>query len=134
MKDQILSEIKSTSEGIYTIEGMPAKVTSTPGKLMSGTPEFSPPKRSHMILEDDSTNSPNKLPRRPLCSRSLKFDAPDKSAKVEDEVKSSTGTCHMMMIDMKYSQKVLSNLLGKMSCKIIRTMIHPHLGQRGVSR
>lgn len=71
--------------------GTPSKVTSTPGKLMNATPALPPPKRCYMTPDADSMNSPDKLVRRPHRSRSLKFDTPVKSAKVEVEAKGSAG-------------------------------------------
>ncbi|CAK9150018.1 unnamed protein product [Ilex paraguariensis] len=66
--------------GTVSIEGTPAKLISTPAKLMSVTPGLQPPKRCCMSPDDDSTRSPNILARRPPRNRSLKFDTPVKSA------------------------------------------------------
>ncbi|PSS09437.1 CDT1-like protein [Actinidia chinensis var. chinensis] len=87
-RDSMEKEV-SSAVGTTTIQGTPAKIALTPVKLMSATPALQPPKRCFMgplSPDDDSMNSPNKLVRRPLHSRSLKFDSPMKNAKVEDEV------------------------------------------------
>uniref|UniRef100_A0A5B6YPF4 CDT1 Geminin-binding domain-containing protein n=1 Tax=Davidia involucrata TaxID=16924 RepID=A0A5B6YPF4_DAVIN len=76
-----------SSMGTAIIQGTPAKLISTPVKLMSATtPALQPPKRCCMSPDDDSTSSPSKLVRRPPRSRSLKFDTPVKNTKGEDEV------------------------------------------------
>ncbi|KAK9282659.1 hypothetical protein L1049_010879 [Liquidambar formosana] len=72
---------------ISSIQGTPAKFTSTPAKLMTVTPALQSTKRCYMSPDDDSNRLPIKLARRTLCTRSLKFDNPVKNAKVEDEVK-----------------------------------------------
>ncbi|TKY52728.1 CDT protein a [Spatholobus suberectus] len=63
----------------------PAKLVSTPIRLMSATPALHPPKRHYMSPDDNSTSSLNKLARRPLRSRSLKFDTPVKNKEVVNE-------------------------------------------------
>ncbi|XP_059626009.1 CDT1-like protein a, chloroplastic [Cornus florida] len=73
-----------SSMGTDTIQFTPAKLASTPAKLMNTTPALQPPKRSCMSPDDDSTSSPVKLVRRPPRSRSLKFDTPVKNAKVDE--------------------------------------------------
>lgn len=69
-------------------QSTPAKLVSTPARLMIGTPALHQPKRCYMTPENDSASSPNKLTRRPPHSRtlkSLKFDTPVKNATVEHE-------------------------------------------------
>nr|KYP51183.1 hypothetical protein KK1_026992 [Cajanus cajan] len=63
----------------------PAKLVSTPIRLMSATPALRPSK-IHYMSPDDNTTSLNKLARRPPRSRSLKFDTPmkNKEAVYED--------------------------------------------------
>ncbi|XP_061366952.1 CDT1-like protein b [Gastrolobium bilobum] len=61
----------------------PAKLVSTPLRLMSATPALSTPKR-HMCPNDNSAST-NKLVRRPPRSRSLKFDTPVKNKQTESE-------------------------------------------------
>ncbi|XP_043690914.1 CDT1-like protein a, chloroplastic isoform X1 [Telopea speciosissima] len=78
------SEDFSSSE-IAGTQGTPAKLTSTPIKLMSITPVSQTPKRCRMSPDDDS-NTPNKLTRRPSRTRSLKFDTPVKNEKPDDEL------------------------------------------------
>ncbi|XP_058197100.1 CDT1-like protein a, chloroplastic [Rhododendron vialii] len=77
---------EASSVGTATIQGTPAKLVSTPVKLMSATPALRPPKRIYMSPDDYTTTSQNKLIRRPLRNRSLKFDSPVKNAEVKDEV------------------------------------------------
>ncbi|KAG5514563.1 hypothetical protein RHGRI_035835 [Rhododendron griersonianum] len=77
---------EASSVGTATIQGTPAKLVSTPVKLMSATPALRPPKRSYLSPDDYTTTSQNKLIRRPLRNRSLKFDSPGKNAEVKDEV------------------------------------------------
>ncbi|KAI8569644.1 hypothetical protein RHMOL_Rhmol02G0293200 [Rhododendron molle] len=86
LKKRDLENETSSSVGTATIEGTPAKLVSTPVKLMSATPALRTPKRSYMSPDDYSTASQNKLIRRPLCNRSLEFDSPVKNAEVKDEV------------------------------------------------
>ncbi|CAL8178264.1 unnamed protein product [Prunus armeniaca] len=69
-----------------SIQSTPAKLASTPARLMADTPALHRPKRCYMSPDDNSTSSPNKLVRRPPRSRSLKFDTPVKNKNVEDEV------------------------------------------------
>ncbi|KAI3412845.1 CDT1 domain-containing protein [Psidium guajava] len=70
-----------------SFESTPAKLTSTPARLMAATPALQPPKRSFMSPEDDCDSSPHKLVRRPPRTRSLKFDTPVKDTTAEDEVR-----------------------------------------------
>ncbi|XP_024031491.1 CDT1-like protein a, chloroplastic [Morus notabilis] len=67
-----------------SLQSTPAKLASTPLRLMTATPTLHPPKRSYKSPEDNSTSSPNKLVRRPPRTRSLKFDSPVKN-KARDE-------------------------------------------------
>ncbi|XP_022963958.1 CDT1-like protein b [Cucurbita moschata] len=68
------------------IKSTPAKLVSTPARLMASTPAMAPPKRSSMSPdEDDSSRSANKLVRRPPRSRSLVFDTPTKEDKNDDQ-------------------------------------------------
>jgi len=71
---------------IVKINSTPAKLASTPARLMNVTPALHPPKRCYMSPEDDSTSSPNKLVRRLPRSRSLKFDTPIKNENIVDEI------------------------------------------------
>ncbi|CAN4101959.1 unnamed protein product [Withania somnifera] len=70
-------------------ESTPAKLASTPAKLMSYTPLLQPSKRCYITPDGDSTEPPKKLVRRPTRSRSLTFDTPEKSSKVTEEVSRS---------------------------------------------
>ncbi|KAK7345786.1 hypothetical protein VNO77_16397 [Canavalia gladiata] len=63
----------------------PAKLVSTPSRLMTATPALLPPKRHYMSPDDNSASSPNKLARRPPRSRSLKFDTPVKNKETVNE-------------------------------------------------
>ncbi|KAL3517687.1 hypothetical protein ACH5RR_020276 [Cinchona calisaya] len=67
-------------------QGISSRLASSPAKLMSATPAIKPPKRCYMSPDDDLTQSPNKLVRRPSRGRSLKFDTPVESATVGDDV------------------------------------------------
>ncbi|OMO78464.1 hypothetical protein CCACVL1_14372 [Corchorus capsularis] len=66
----------------------PAKLASTPARLMTATPTLQPQKRCYMSPDEVSLDSSNKLLRRPPRTRSLKFDTPVKEKKVvgEDEM------------------------------------------------
>ncbi|PQQ17581.1 CDT1-like protein a chloroplastic isoform X1 [Prunus yedoensis var. nudiflora] len=48
-----------------SIQSTPAKLASTPARLMADTPALHRPKRCYMSPDDNSTSSPNKLVRRP---------------------------------------------------------------------
>ncbi|XP_030542456.2 CDT1-like protein a, chloroplastic [Rhodamnia argentea] len=72
---------------ISSFESTPAKLASTPARLMAATPELQPPNRSFMSPEDDCASSPHKLVRRPPRTRSLKFDTPVKDMSAEDEAR-----------------------------------------------
>lgn len=74
------SDTKSNSSS-----ATPVQCVSTPAKLMSSTPMLPAPKRCYMTPDDQLTESPNKLVKRPSRNRSLKFDTPDKNAKAEDD-------------------------------------------------
>ncbi|KAJ0053176.1 hypothetical protein Pint_01750 [Pistacia integerrima] len=85
------TDTKNKDGSLVDIDGVqstPAKLASTPARLMSSTPALCTPKRRcYMTPEDVSASTPNKLVRRPLRSRSLKFGTPVKNEKVEDEDK-----------------------------------------------
>lgn len=89
-----ITEIDSTKNEVCssianaTICESPSKMASSPVELTNVSPALHPEKRGYMCPSDDSINSPSKLVRRTHLRRSLKFDNPVKSAKVEDEVKS----------------------------------------------
>ncbi|KAK7841569.1 clp protease regulatory subunit clpx1 [Quercus suber] len=83
--DAMNNENGSPAE-IANIHLTPAKHVLTPAGLMNVTPTLYPPKRCYMSPEDDSTSSPNKLIRRPPCSKSLKFDTPIKNGNIGDEM------------------------------------------------
>ncbi|EEF30014.1 CDT1-like protein a, chloroplastic [Ricinus communis] len=87
-------KIDSTSDGgsptkVASFQSTPAKLALTPAKLMSATPALHPPKRCYMSPDDDSTSLANKLVRRPVRTRSLKFESPLKN--VEDELIDDSG-------------------------------------------
>lgn len=84
MESKVSYPIKVDSE-----QSTPAKLVSTPARLMIGTPALHQPKRCYMTPENVSASSPNKLTRRPPHSRtlkSLKFDTPVKNATVEHKL------------------------------------------------
>ncbi|OMP09747.1 hypothetical protein COLO4_05172 [Corchorus olitorius] len=68
-----------------SILSTPAKLASTPARLMAATPTLQPQKRCYMSPDEVSSDSSNKLLRRPPRTRSLKFDTPVKEKKVVDE-------------------------------------------------
>ncbi|GAU35052.1 hypothetical protein TSUD_30180 [Trifolium subterraneum] len=72
---------ESKDGSMKSIEAMstPARFVSTPSRLMTATPALKPPKRHFMSPDDNSTNSPDKLVKRPPSSRSLKFNTPMKN-------------------------------------------------------
>ncbi|XP_022728505.1 CDT1-like protein b isoform X2 [Durio zibethinus] len=74
-----------------SIQSTPAKLASTPARLMTATPNIKPQKRCYISPDDVSSSSSNKLVRRPLRTRSLKFDNPVKEEKVVDEVHEMAG-------------------------------------------
>ncbi|XVF24662.1 hypothetical protein REPUB_Repub13aG0146500 [Reevesia pubescens] len=79
LKTEAESPIKAGS-----IQSTPAKLALTPARLMTHTPTLQPQKRCYMSPDEVSSSSSNKLVRRPLLSRSLKFDTPVKEEKVVD--------------------------------------------------
>lgn len=76
---------KKTKDDAFTkdenMESTPAKIASTPARLMAATPASHPQKRCYMTPENPSSSSSDKLIRR----RSLRFDTPVKSKKAEAE-------------------------------------------------
>ncbi|MBA0579608.1 CDT1-like protein a, chloroplastic [Gossypium raimondii] len=68
------------------LQSTPAKLVSTPARLMTATPTLQPQKRCYMSPDEVSSNLSSKLVRRPPRTRSLKFDTPVKEEKVVDEV------------------------------------------------
>ncbi|XP_065858985.1 CDT1-like protein a, chloroplastic [Euphorbia lathyris] len=74
---------RDTPKDIASIHSTPAKLVLTPS-TSSRTPALHPQKRCYMSPDDPSTFSENKLVRRPLVTRSLKFETP--SENVVDEV------------------------------------------------
>ncbi|XVF21609.1 hypothetical protein REPUB_Repub12eG0104800 [Reevesia pubescens] len=69
----------------------PAKLASTPARLMTATPTLQPQKRCYMSPDEVSSSLSNKLVRRPPPTRSLKFDTLVKEEKVVDEVHEMAG-------------------------------------------
>ncbi|PPR90450.1 hypothetical protein GOBAR_AA30232 [Gossypium barbadense] len=69
------------------LQSTPAKLASTPARLMTATPTLQPQKRCYMSPDEVSSNLSSKLVRRPPRTRSLKFDTPVKEEKVVDEVR-----------------------------------------------
>ncbi|XP_022771251.1 CDT1-like protein a, chloroplastic [Durio zibethinus] len=69
-----------------SIQSTPAKLASTPARLMTATPTLQPEKRCYMSPNEVSSSLSNKLVRRPPRTRSLKFDSPVKEEKDVDEV------------------------------------------------
>ncbi|OVA02429.1 CDT1 Geminin-binding domain-like [Macleaya cordata] len=74
-----------SSKDVDVIEGTPAKVISTPARLMTITPDLQTPKRCRVHQDDDLAASPNKLVRRPPRNRSL-FNTPVKNAKAKEKI------------------------------------------------
>uniref|UniRef100_A0A7N1A1E2 CDT1 Geminin-binding domain-containing protein n=2 Tax=Kalanchoe fedtschenkoi TaxID=63787 RepID=A0A7N1A1E2_KALFE len=67
-------------------EKTPSKLDSIPVTPMTSTPASLTPKRSLMSPDDDHSNkTSNKLVRRALRTRSLKFDAPVKDVDAEED-------------------------------------------------
>ncbi|KAI3872256.1 hypothetical protein MKW98_011748 [Papaver atlanticum] len=104
-------EIKSKkTEDCYSIdvgvfEVTPAKVVSTPARvMMTVTPDLPTPKRQHIHQEDGSVESPSKLLRRPPRNRSLLFNTPVKKAnpmeKISEEASSSTGLDNLLGMEL----------------------------------
>ncbi|KAL4377482.1 hypothetical protein GQ457_02G003760 [Hibiscus cannabinus] len=58
-------------------QSTPAKLVSTPARLMIATPTLKPQKRCYMSPDEVSSGSSNKLVRRPPRTRSLKFENDD---------------------------------------------------------
>ncbi|XWS76277.1 hypothetical protein CRYUN_Cryun01aG0161500 [Craigia yunnanensis] len=92
-----VNEIKplKTEDGSPTKAGFilstPAKLASTPARLMTATPTLQPQKRCYMSPDEVSSSLSNKLVRRPPRTRSLKFDTPVKEEKIVDEVHEMAG-------------------------------------------
>lgn len=80
-----------TPSKVISLQSTPAKLVSTPARLMTATPSLNPPKRCYMTPENVSVSSPNKLTRRAPRSRSLKFDTPVKNGKVKQNVNEMEG-------------------------------------------
>ncbi|KAF5185826.1 Cdt1-like protein a chloroplastic [Thalictrum thalictroides] len=80
---QILDNKACSSKEIHQPDGTPAKLISTPARLMTVTPAMQTPKSCHISQDDASTPSPNKLLRRP--SRRL-FQTPVKNRHIEDDI------------------------------------------------
>ncbi|XAR73267.1 hypothetical protein NMG60_11007180 [Bertholletia excelsa] len=78
-------KIDSLKNEVCSSVGTPAKLVSTPLRLMSATPASQPPKRCYMSPDNSSTSSPCKSVKCAPRSRSLTFDSPEKNAKTEGE-------------------------------------------------
>ncbi|KAH7864743.1 hypothetical protein Vadar_033318 [Vaccinium darrowii] len=113
LKKRDLENETSSSVATTTIQGTPAKLVSTPVRLMSATPARRPPKRSCMSPDDNSTISYNKLIRRPLRNRSLTFDSPVKISEEKDEVNHVRGLSVDNNIFDILPQKLLESLKEK---------------------
>ena len=118
--DAMNNENCSSTE-IASINLTPAKLASTPARLMNVTPALHPPKRCYMNPEDDSTSSQNKLLRRPPCSRSLKFDTPIKNEKF-DEIDDIGG----VSVDDDVFNILHENLLQSVSPIVNSLCFHPY--------
>ncbi|KAH7850052.1 hypothetical protein Vadar_027173 [Vaccinium darrowii] len=112
LKKRDLENETSSSVATTTIQGTPAKLVSTPVRLMSATPARQPPKRSCMSPDDYST-SQNKLIRRPIRNRSLTFDSPMKISEGKDEVNHVGGLSIDNDIFDILSQKLLESIKEK---------------------
>ncbi|GMY06218.1 CDT1-like protein b [Fagus crenata] len=110
--DAMNNENGSPTE-IGNINSTPAKLASTPARMMNVTPALHPSKRCYMSPEDDSTSSQNKLVRRPPRSRSLKFDTPIKNKKVDNEVDDMGGVSVDNDVFDILPQKLLQSILEK---------------------
>lgn len=80
-------------------EGTPAKLISTPARLMTATPALQTPKRCHIAQNEASTPSPNKLVRRP--PRRPLFLSPVKNKKADDEInekEESSGDAYLLKL------------------------------------
>ena len=64
---------------LNALEGTPAKLISTPARLMSATPEIQTPKRSCPPMDCDTT------PLKKSAKRSFSFNTPNKDTKKFDE-------------------------------------------------
>ncbi|MCL7026870.1 hypothetical protein MKW94_000479 [Papaver nudicaule] len=89
------------SKDVGVFDVTPAKVVSTPARvMMTVTPDLPTPKRERVQHEDDSVDSPCKLLRRPPRNRSLLFNTPVKNAnpmeKINKEASSSVGLDNLL--------------------------------------
>ncbi|KAI3971317.1 hypothetical protein MKX01_008161 [Papaver californicum] len=89
------------SKDVGVFEVTPAKVISTPARvMMTVTPDLPTPKREGVHQEDDSVESPSKLLRRPPRNRSLLFNTPVKNTnpmeKINEEASSSIGLDNLL--------------------------------------
>ncbi|PIA36051.1 hypothetical protein AQUCO_03400151v1 [Aquilegia coerulea] len=94
---QVLDNKACSSKKSLQPDGTPAKPISTPARLMTITPAMQTPKRCHIIQDDASTPSPNKLLRRP---RRL-FQTPVKNTHSEDDIietESSSSNTYLMKL------------------------------------
>ncbi|PIA24984.1 hypothetical protein AQUCO_13500005v1 [Aquilegia coerulea] len=74
-----------SSKEILQSDGTPAKLISTPARLMTITHALQTPKRCHIVQYDASTPTPNKFLRRPT-NRQLVFETPVKNRNSEDDI------------------------------------------------
>ncbi|KAI3918322.1 hypothetical protein MKX01_041642 [Papaver californicum] len=93
------------SKDVGVFEVTPAKVISTPARvMMTVTPDLPTPKRERLHQEDDSVESPSKLLRRPPRNRSLLFNTPVKKAipmeKINEEASSSIGLDNLLGMEL----------------------------------
>ncbi|KAI3858153.1 hypothetical protein MKX03_022472 [Papaver bracteatum] len=99
IKSKEIEDCYSKDVGVFEVT--PAKVISTPSRvMMTVTPDLPTPKRERIHQEDDSVESPSKLLRRPPRNRSLLFNTPVKKAnpmeKINKEASSSTGLDNLL--------------------------------------
>ncbi|KAI3970608.1 hypothetical protein MKX01_024255 [Papaver californicum] len=97
----------SLSKYVDVVDGTPAKVISTPSRLMPGTPDLSKRKTDTIHQDDDSIDSLNKLHRCPR--RSLLFSSTVKNAKAKEKSN-----------EEERSSLYLNNLLGAELVQSIR--------------
>lgn len=116
---ETMENMDSCPRKIAAVQSTPAKLASTPARLMAATPALQLPKRCCMSPDDVSTSKPNKLVRISRA-RSLKFESPADNENVEDVVVNGRADDQQNTTEGALSDDDIPNVLPESLLQLIR--------------